>query len=623
MKGMVIIVNDNYTLNDDNKTVDVLGDVGEGMSTEKAKNRSKTLGRLVTALKPQRWQLIAAFIFAVAGVLLTLWAPQIFADSINVIFEGIAPAIFSFGPIDISFVRLGEYVLLLIGIYLISSVFTYYQERIIASIAQKLVLSLREQVSAKLAKVPLKFYDTHKKGEILSRVTNDLERVNEIMQSAIMRLFTSFITIVGAVIMMFRINWILTLVAVGSIFVGLIITVIVSMISGPLFSNRQRSLGVFNSRIEEYFSGQVEIKAFTLEKSAKANTHDAIDQLYKDDKKAQFIMMVIMPIMRLFNHVGYVIIAALGGYFVINGRISIGQILSFFQYVQMSQEPLSEASFVLNSLQSAIASAERVFELIDEEEDVPDVAVPKSIKKPKGHIAFENVQFGYGKDLLMDGVNFEVKPGQKVAIVGPTGAGKTTLVNLLMRFYEISGGVIRVDGVDITHMKRRYLRSLFGMVLQDSWIFDGTISENIAYGKYKASSSEIVKAARMARADYFIRTLPEGYDTVFSDENANLSQGEKQLLCIARCIAASPTFLLLDEATSSVDTRTELHIQEAMDHLMRGRTSFIIAHRLSTIKNADLILVMDSGNIVETGSHESLLKQGGFYSEIYNSQFAG
>jgi ATP-binding cassette subfamily B protein len=317
-----------------------------------------------------------------------------------------------------------------------------------------------------------------------------------------------------------------------------------------------------------------------------------------------------------------VVIAGVGAMQVINGRINIGQILQFFQYVQMAQEPFAEATFVLNSLQSAIASAERVFEIIDEEEDMPDAASPKKLKSPQGEIAFENVQFGYGKSLLMDGVNFEVKPGQKVAIVGPTGAGKTTLVNLLMRFYEISGGSIKVDGVDIKNMERQYLRGLFGMVLQDSWIFDGTISENIAYGKHKASMGEIVKAARMARADYFIRTLPHGYDTVFNDENASLSQGEKQLLCIARCIVANPTFLLLDEATSSVDTRTELHIQEAMDNLMRGRTSFIIAHRLSTIKNADVILVMNHGDIVETGSHDELLQKGGMYSEIYNAQFA-
>jgi ATP-binding cassette subfamily B protein len=333
-------------------------------------------------------------------------------------------------------------------------------------------------------------------------------------------------------------------------------------------------------------------------------------------------MFAIMPIIRLFNQIGYVIIAGLGAAFVIQGKIPIGRIMSFFQYVQMSAEPLTEASFVLNSLQSAIASAERVFEILDEEEDVPDSKSTRKIKVPKGDITFEDVQFGYGKELLMDGVNFEVKAGQKVAIVGPTGAGKTTLVNLLMRFYELRGGSIKVDGVDTKSFERHYLRSLFGMVLQDSWMLDGTISDNIAYGRPKASRSEIVNAARMARADYFIRTMPQGYETVMNDETATLSQGEKQLICIARAILANSPILLLDEATSSVDTRTEVQIQKAMDNLMRGKTSFIIAHRLSTIKNADIILVMDQGNIVETGSHDELLEKGGMYSEIYNSQFA-
>jgi len=601
-------------MSQENQTYDVM-DGGDGMSTDKAKHTGKTLKRLVKALKPQTWPLLGAFTFAIAGVVLNLWAPQIFADAINVVFAGLMG-----GGIDMP--ALAEYVLLLGGMYIVAGVFTYFQEYIMAEVGQKLTLRLRQQVSAKLARVPLRFYDTHKKGEILSRVTNDLERLNEIIKDAIMRLFTSAITIIGAVILMFRINWILTLVAIGAIFMGLIITMIVSVKSQAFFSARQKSLGIFNTRIEESFSGQVEIKAFTLEKSVKKKTDEAIDQLYEDDKKAQFIMFAIMPIIRLFNQIGYVVIAGLGAMFVIQGRFDIGQIFAFFQYVQMSQEPLTEASFVLNSLQSAIASAERVFEILDEEEDVPNVEDPQTLPAPRGDIAFENVQFGYTEQLLMNGVNFAAKAGQKIAIVGPTGAGKTTLVNLLMRFYEISGGTIKIDGVDINTMEREYLRSLFGMVLQDSWVFDGTISENIAYGRHLASQSDVVEAARIAGADYFIRTLPEGYNTVFNDENASLSQGEKQLLCIARCIVANPTFLLLDEATSSVDTRTELHIQQAMDTLMRGRTSFIIAHRLSTIKNADIILVMDQGNIIETGSHDELLHSGGMYSDIYNSQFA-
>lgn len=608
-------------MNDDNVTIDVL-EGEDGMSTDRAKDSKKTLARLTKSLKPQVWQLIAAFIFAVGGVILNLHAPFIIADMIDTLFEGVIPAVMGWGPIDINFVVLGEFALLLIGIYLIVAILQYYQEYIMASVGQNLVLSLRKRVSRKLGKVPLKYYDEHKRGEIMSRVTNDLERVNDIVRDAIMRLFTSAITIVGALILMFRINWILTLIAIGTLVVGFVITAIVSVTSQKYFLNRQQSLGKFNSKIEENFSGQVEIKTFTLEKRVVDSTNEAIVRLYKDDKKASFIQYVIMPIMRLFNQVGYVLIAAVGASFVIQGRVSLGQILQLFQYVQMSQEPLTEASFIINSLQAAIASAERVFEIIDEEEDVPDVENPRKLRRPKGEIVFENVRFGYGKELLMDGVNFSVKPGQKIAIVGATGAGKTTLVNLMMRFYEIRGGSIKVDGIDIKHFQRHYLRSLFGMVLQDSWMYDGTISQNIAYGRPNATSLEIVNAARMARADYFIRTLPHGYDTLINDETANLSQGEKQLLCIARAIIANTPILLLDEATSSVDTRTEVHIQKAMDALMKGRTSFVIAHRLSTVRNADLILVMDSGNIVEIGSHDELIKQEAMYNEIYQSQFA-
>ncbi|MCL2864867.1 MAG: ABC transporter ATP-binding protein/permease [Lachnospiraceae bacterium] len=609
-------------MSDQGDNYDVLDMSGDGMSTEKAKDSKRTLRRLLTALKPQRWQMMIAFVFAVGGVLLNLRAPLLFADAINEIFIGIMPAMMGIGPVHIDFVQLGTLAAILIGIYILSAVITYFQEFIMASVSQKLVLVLRENVGEKLARVPLRYYDNHKKGEILSRVTNDLERVNEVMNGAIMRIFTSFVTIIGALILMFRIHWILTLISIGTILVGLIITALVGMKSAGYFANRQKSLGIFNTKIEENFSGQVEIKTFTLEKRAKEETNAAAEQLYRDDKKAQFIMFAIMPIIRLFNQIGYVAIAGLGASFVINGRISIGQIMAFFQYIQMSQEPLTEASYVINSLQSALASVERVFEVMDEAEDIQDVEDAQKISNPKGDICFEHVQFGYGAELLMHDVSFQAKAGQKIAIVGPTGAGKTTLVNLLMRFYELNGGRIKIDGIDITRFEREYLRSLFGMVLQDAWLFEGTIAENIAYGCHQASDAEIVEAARIARADYFIRTLPKGYSTVMNDENASLSQGEKQLVCIARAILANPPMLLLDEATSSVDTRTEVHIQKAMDTLMKGRTSFIIAHRLSTIKNADTILVMNQGDIVEMGSHKELLAKNGMYYEIYRSQFA-
>jgi ATP-binding cassette subfamily B protein len=510
--------------------------------------------------------------------------------------------------------------------YGLAAIFQLVQERMMADVSQTLVQNLRERLALKLSKVPLKFYDTHKKGEIQSRITNDLERVNEILKDAIMRLFTSFLTIIGAFVFMFMISWVLALVALGSIFIGLIITAIIGTKSGKIFAARQKSMGIFNGRVEEFLSGQVEIKTFNMEKEVAQKADEAIENLYRDDFKAQFVMFVIMPIIRLFNQIGYVIIAMVGATKVIRGKY-IGDVMSFFQYVQMAQEPFAEASWVLNSLQSAIASAERVFEFIDEDEEVIcKLDEPATIEKPRGDIAFENVKFGYTDELLMDGVSFSVKAGQRIAVVGPTGAGKTTLVNLLMRFYEISDGKITIDGVDTRNMSRRYLRSLFGMVLQDSWIYDGSISENISYGRHGANASsheEVVKAAKMARADYFIRTLPKGYDTVMNDESANLSHGEKQLLCIARAILANPHFLLLDEATSSVDTRTEVHIQKAMESLMKGRTSFVVAHRLSTIKNADMILVMNKGTIVETGSHDELLEKSGMYSDIYYSQFAG
>lgn len=611
----------------ENKTIDVMDYMGDGMSTDKAKNAKKTIVRLIKTLAPQKGRVILSFIFAILGVALNLYAPKIFERAINVIFEGIMPEILSFGPINIDFNQLGGFVLTLIGIYLVSALFQYLQEYLMADVTQKLVLNLRQRLSVKMSRVPLNFYDTHKKGEIQSRVTNDLERVNEILKDAIMRLFRSVMTIVGALVLMFRISWILTLIALGSIFLGMIVTMVVSMKSSAYFTARQKALGVFNSKIEECFSGQIEIKTFNLEKDASKQTNEAIKNLYNDDRKAQFVMFVIMPIIRMFNQIGYVLIIGFGTAFVITGRggLNIGRLLSFIQYVQMAQEPFAESAFVINSVQAALAAAERVFEFLDEEEEIRTERIAQSLELPKGNISFENVQFGYGEDLLMDGVSFDVKAGQRVAIVGPTGAGKTTLVNLLMRFYEVKGGAITIDGIDTRDFNRDYLRSLFGMVLQDSWIYDGTISENIAYGRHgknEATRQEIIKAAKMARADHIIRTLPKGYDTVMNDETANLSHGEKQLICIARAILANPHFLLLDEATSSVDTRTEVHIQKAIEALMEGRTSFVVAHRLSTIKNADMILVMDKGTIVETGSHETLLEKGGMYSEIYNSQFA-
>ncbi|NMM64975.1 ABC transporter ATP-binding protein [Clostridium sp. P21] len=591
------------------------------MSIEKAKDTKKTVKRLIKLLLNQKWKIIIVIFFAIISLTFTMAAPLIFSKAINTIYEGIKN-MSSTGSFNIDFHIIKKLSLLLLFIYLLSSLANYIQQNIMAAVSQTLVLSIRKKISEKLSKIPLKYYDTHNKGEILSRISNDLEKVSETLQSGMMQFITATLTIIGAVILMLSINWILTLIAIFTIAMGIIATSIIGKKSINYFANRQESLGKFNGQIEEYFTGQMVVKTFNMENEIIGKVQISNNKLYLDEKKAQFITYAINPLIRLMNQIGYVLIASLGAIFVIQGRLSIGLIQAFFQYVDQSSEPLTEAAYILNSMQAAIASLERVFEILDEEEELTDTINYKTISDTKGNIVFEDVKFGYGKDLIITGIDLDIKSGEKVAIVGPTGAGKTTLINLLMRFYELNDGKIKIDGTDITELKRSHLRSLFGMVLQDSWLFDGSIKDNISYSRDRATISEVKEAAKLARADYFIRTLPHGYNTVLNDENSSISQGQKQLLCISRAILANPYILILDEATSSVDTRTELEIQNAMDNLMRGRTSFIIAHRLSTIKNADKILVMDKGNIVEQGNHDELLAKGGLYSDIYNSQFA-
>lgn len=605
-------------LNEENST-EVLSFDTE-MSVEKAKDTKKTIKRLIKLLLNQKWKIIIVIFFAIISLAFTMTAPLIFSKAINTIYDGIKNTSVS-GSFNINFDIIRKLSLLLLIIYLLSCLANYIEQHIMATVAQTLVLSIRKELSGKLSRVPLKYYDTHKKGEILSRISNDLEKVSETLQSGMMQFITAILTIIGAAIFMLSINWILTLIAIFTIFMGVMATSIIGKKSINYFANRQESLGKFNGQIEEYFTGQMVVKNFNMEEDIINNVKISNNKLYSDEKKAQFIMYAINPLIRLMNQIGYVLIAVLGAIFVIQGRLSIGLIQAFFQYVNQASEPLTEAAYILNSMQAAIASLERVFEILDEEEELADAINYKTISNAKGNITFEGVKFGYGKELIITGIDLEVKSGQKVAIVGPTGAGKTTLINLLMRFYELNSGKIKIDGIDITELKRGHLRSLFGMVLQDSWLFDGSIKDNISYSREAATISEVKEAAKLAKADYFIRTLPHGYNTVLNDENSSISQGQKQLLCIARAILANPYILILDEATSSVDTRTELEIQNAMDNLMNGRTSFIIAHRLSTIKNADKILVMDKGNIIEQGSHDELLTKNGLYSDIYNSQF--
>ncbi|MDU9052035.1 MAG: ABC transporter ATP-binding protein, partial [Clostridioides difficile] len=523
---------------------------------------------------------------------------------------------------SVNFSTMGGIVSILLGLYLISAVFIYIQQYIMSGVAQNLVLSMRKDLSDKLNKLPLKYYDSHKKGETLSIVTNDLEKVADSLQEGLMQLITAVVTVVGSIVMMISISVPLTIVSAITLLVSLGITVVIARKSQERFSENQKALGELNSNIEEIFTGQIVVKAFSKEKDTIRNFKILNQNLYNASRKAQFSSYAISPIIRFINLIGYVIIAVVGGIFASTGAMTLGSIQAFIQYVNQASEPTTEISYIVNMLQAAIASAERVFTVMDEVEEIKDEESSKVISMPKGKVQFEHVKFGYSDDfILMKDININLNAGDKIAIVGPTGAGKTTLVNLLMRFYEIQGGRITIDGVNIKDLKRGELRTMFGMVLQDTWLFNGSIKENIAYSKSDATMDEIVRAAKSARVDHFIRTLPQGYDTILTEDASNLSQGQKQLLTIARAILSDPSVLILDEATSSVDTRTEVEIQKAMNNLMKGRTSFVIAHRLSTIRDADLILVMKEGTIIEQGSHKELIEKKGFYEELYNSQF--
>ncbi len=593
------------------------------MSAERAKNVKGTALRLLKKLMEQKWKLLVIVLSIIVSSLFNILSPKVMGIAINDIFDGVKNAVANGQAFQVNLETMGVVLLGLLGLYLLSSLFSYIQQNTMASVSQTLTLTLRREISAKLNRLPLRYFDQHKKGEVLSRATSDLEKVADTLQEGLSQLVTAFFGIVGAFVMMLLISPTLTLIALGTIFVSLIVAALVSGRTHRYFAANQEALGRLNSSIEESFTGNIVIKAFNLEQSTVDNTKVLNENLFRASKKAMFMNYMISPIIRLINQFGYVAVAVGGALSVIRGTISIGDIQAFIQYVNQASEPVTQISYTVNSLQGAIAAAERVFQLLDEEEEIPDAVRPVRIDAPKGNVRFEHVRFGYSDDhILMQDISFDVKAGSKIAIVGPTGAGKTTLVNLLMRFYELQGGRITIDGADISKMTRSHLRSLMGMVLQDTWLFGGSIRDNIAYSKENATDEEVYKAAKAARADHFIRTMPDGYSTVLSDEIASLSQGQRQLLTIARAILADPAILILDEATSSVDTRTELEIQKAMDALMKGRTSFIIAHRLSTIRDADHILVMKDGTIIEQGNHDELMKLGKFYADLYNSQFA-
>ncbi|MFL8711849.1 ABC transporter ATP-binding protein [Clostridioides sp. GD02377] len=602
--------------------VDVLS-FEDGMSAEKAKNAKKTTKRLLKYMKKQKFKLLMIFISVLISSALTVLAPMVMGKAIDQLFNGIKTAVQTGTKFSVNFSSMGGIISILLGLYLISAVFIYIQQYIMSGVAQSLVLNMRKDLSDKLNKLPLKYYDSHKKGETLSIVTNDLEKVADSLQEGLMQLITAVVTVIGSIVMMISISIPLTIVSAVTLLVSLGITVIIARKSQNRFSENQKALGELNSNIEEMFTGQIVVKAFSKEKDTIQNFKELNQNLYNASRKAQFSSYAISPIIRFINQIGYVIIAVVGGVFASTGAMTLGSIQAFIQYVNQASEPTTEISYIVNMLQAAIASAERVFKVMDEVEEIKDKEDSKVINMPKGKVEFEHVKFGYSDDsILMKDINIKLNAGDKIAIVGPTGAGKTTLVNLLMRFYEIQGGRITIDGVNIKDLKRGELRTMFGMVLQDTWLFNGSIKENIAYSKSDATMDEIVSAAKSARVDHFIRTLPQGYDTVLTEDASNLSQGQKQLLTIARAILSDPSVLILDEATSSVDTRTEVEIQKAMNNLMKGRTSFVIAHRLSTIRDADLILVMKEGTIIEQGNHKELIENKGFYEELYNSQFS-
>ncbi|MDB5055436.1 MAG: putative transporter ATP-binding protein [Bacilli bacterium] len=595
-----------------------------GMPVQKAKDFKGTLKRLAGYLKPRRYALLAVLLTAIVSTIFSIVSPKIMGHATTRLFEGITAKMQRVAGAKIDFAYISQIIIILIGLYLLSAVFSYIQQYIMAGVAQKTVYDLRKEVDDKLSRLPLKFFDSRTHGEILSRVVNDVDNISSTLQQSLTQLITSVITILGVIVMMLTISPLLTVILVITIPVSFMVTKAIAKRSQKFFMGQQKALGELNGHVEEMYTGHKIVKSYGQEQKSIALFNGINEKHYNSAWKAQFISGIIMPLLTFVNNIGYVLICVVGGFLVTNNRIQIGDIQAFIQYARQFSMPIVQTANIANIIQSTIASAERVFELLDEEEEILEAVEATVIPSPKGEIKFENVKFGYKEDVaLIDNMNIAVKPGQTIAIVGPTGAGKTTLVNLLMRFYELNEGKISVDGVDITDMKRGNLRSMFGMVLQDTWLFNGTIRDNIAYGREGATEEEIIHAAQAAHADHFIRTLPDGYNTILNEEASNISQGQKQLLTIARAILADPAILILDEATSSVDTRTEVFIQKAMNRLMKGRTSFVIAHRLSTIKGADLILVMNNGSVIEKGTHEELLAQNGFYADLYNSQFTG
>ncbi|MBT2737664.1 ABC transporter ATP-binding protein [Bacillus sp. ISL-7] len=600
------------------------GPMGMGMPVQKAKNFKGTLNRLISYLKPYKLQLLSVLITAIISTIFAIVSPKIMGKATTKLFEGLMMKLRGVPGAKIDFEYIGQIIILLIGLYILSAIFAYLQQYIMAGVAQKTVYNLRKEVEEKLNRLPLKYFDSRTHGEILSRAVNDVDNISTTLQQSLTQLITSVVTIIGVIIMMLSISPLMTLIVIVTLPLSGVAIAKIAKKSQLYFKGQQKSLGELNGHVEEMYTGHKVVKVFGHEQKSIDKFEGINETLYQSAWKAQFVSGMIMPLMSFINNIGYVLVSVVGGILVTKKAIEIGDIQAFIQYARQFSQPIAQTASIANVIQSTIASAERVFEIIDETEEVPEAVAEKVISTPRGEVTFEHVTFGYEENkILIEDMQIDVKSGQTVAIVGPTGAGKTTLINLLMRFYEINSGRILIDGIDTRDLKREHLRSLFGMVLQDTWLFNSTIFDNIAYGREGATKEEVVASARAANADHFIRTLPDGYDTILNEEASNISQGQKQLLTIARAILANPAILILDEATSSVDTRTEVQIQKAMNHLMKGRTSFVIAHRLSTIRDADLILVMNNGSVIEKGNHVELLEKGGFYADLYNSQFTG